>query len=48
MSGPAVIFHDNCGLTGRGEDPGEGEILETVRTDAWDGQFMSLFLCYMF
>lgn len=48
VSGPAVVSHDNCGLTRWGEGPGEGEILETVRTDARDGQLMSLFLCYMF
>lgn len=41
-----VISQDDCGLTGRGEGPGEGEILQTLRGDAWDGQCVTLFLCY--
>lgn len=48
MSSPAVVSHDNCGFTGRGEGPGEGEVQETVWTDAWDEQCMTLFLCYIF
>lgn len=48
VPGPTVISHDDCGLASRGEGPGEGEIQETARTDAWDEEFTSLFLCYMF
>lgn len=46
VSGFCVISQDNCGLNGRSEGPGEGEILGTVRGDAWDGQCMTFFLCY--
>lgn len=46
VSGFWVISQDNCGLSGRGEGPGEGEILKTVRGDAWDGQRMTFFPCY--
>lgn len=46
VSGFCVKSQDDCGLTGRGEGPGEGEILETMQGDARDGQCMTLFLCY--
>ena len=47
VSGFSVVSQNDCGLTGRGEGPGEGEILETVRGSAWDGQWMTLFLHYI-
>lgn len=46
VSGLCVISQDNCGLTGRAEGPGEREILKTLWGDAWDGECVTLVLCY--
>lgn len=48
MSVFGVISQDDGGLTGRGEGPGEGEILWNVRGDAGDGECLALFVCYTF
>lgn len=46
VSAFCVVSHDYCGLSGRGEAPGQGEILHNVRGNTWDGQPMTLLLEY--
>lgn len=47
MSGSVVVSQDQCGLTERGEGPGEGKVLKTVWSCARDGQRTTFFLCYI-
>lgn len=47
LSGFRVVSEDERGFAGLGEGPGEGEVLETMRGDTWDGQCVTLLLCYI-
>lgn len=47
VSASVVISQDQRWLAAGGERPGEGEILEAVRSDAWNGERVTLFLRYI-
>lgn len=45
VSGFAVVPQDDCGIAEWREGPGEGEVLDSVRAGAGDGQCETLLMC---